>query len=57
MTDSGGFVVVSDGPEPITDIKMLSKKENKPPDFEVVSNVSRGRAPLAKYRVNDKNSW
>ena len=38
MTEGSGgeFVVVSDGPEPITDIKVLSKKENKQPEFEVV---------------------
>ena len=37
MTESGGFVVVNEGPEPITDIKILSKKENKHQDFELVS--------------------
>ena len=36
MTESGDFVVVDDGPEPITDIKVLSKKENKHKDFELV---------------------
>lgn len=43
MTESGEFVVVDDGPEPITDIKILSKKENKHKDFELVSLMSRGR--------------
>lgn len=37
MTESGDFVIVDGGAEPITDIKVLSKKENKSHDFEVVS--------------------
>lgn len=36
MTESGDFVVVDGGPEPITDIKVLSRKESKQQDFEVV---------------------
>lgn len=44
MTESGGFVVVDGGPDPITDIRILSKKESlkerdKLQDFEVVSDV------------------
>jgi len=37
MSESGEFVMVDGGPEPITDIKILSKKENKQQEFEVVS--------------------
>ena len=42
MIESGDFVVVDDGPEPITDIKVLSKKENKQQDFELVSRYHVG---------------
>ena len=37
MTEGSDYVVVDGGPEPITDIKVLSKKESKQQDFEVVS--------------------
>lgn len=47
MTESGEFVVVDDGPEPITDIKILSKKENKHKDFELLDTTY-----MDKQKVN-----
>ena len=35
MSDTG-YVLVDGGPEPITDVKILSKKESKPTDYELV---------------------
>ena len=54
MTESGDFVVVDDGPEPITDIKVLSKKENKHQDFELVRGGVTWACLLGKCRANDR---
>lgn len=49
MTESGDFVVVDGGPEPITDIKILSKKENKQPEFEVVGDITWACRPIVEW--------
>ena len=33
------YVLVDGGAEPITDVKILSKKENKPTDYELVNQA------------------
>ncbi|XP_065917890.1 multivesicular body subunit 12B-like [Dysidea avara] len=46
MSDTG-YVLVDGGPEPITDVKILSKKESKPTDYELLENTY-----LDKQKVN-----
>ena len=48
MSDTG-YVLVDGGPEPITDIKILSKKENRVTDYEVVSKFLGFRGGRGLY--------
>ena len=57
MSDTG-YVLVDGGPEPITDIKILSKKENRVTDYEVVSKFLdfRGGRGLYHQLDNERNT-